>query len=303
MQPRVQRQVAGVVAEQGQLDQVVAGPGQQRVVVGPGVRVDQGLVRHPGQVLPAGRLQGERLPDRGFGVRGLLALVVPDRLPEALDEPGVVPVAVLADAHPGRSPPAGRPRPARIASRSGRSRPAPARAPPSPRTDRSGPAAAPRRRCASRPGRGPVRAGRQGPARPARSGRAVPGRARSTPASAGRAGAARAGARPAARPPGTRTAHRRAARAPTRPARARTGRRPACPIQDRSRTVLPLPGGADTTVTRAEESSCPHSPGRGTIPFAPARRATESDLSAGRIWPMIARASGPEQPAPGPGPL
>ena len=65
--------------------------------MGPGVRADQRLVRHAGQVLPADDLEGECLPDRGFSVRGLLVLVVPDGLPEAVDETGVVAVAVLGD--------------------------------------------------------------------------------------------------------------------------------------------------------------------------------------------------------------
>ena len=42
--------------------------------------------------------------------------------------------------------------------------------------------------------------------------------------------------------------------------------RPASLIQDRSRTVLPLPGGADTTVTRADAASRSNSPGRETTP-------------------------------------
>ena len=47
--------------------------------------------------------------------------------------------------------------------------------------------------------------------------------------------------------------------------------RPASPpsaIQDRSSTVLPLPAGADTTVTRAGPPSRPNSPGRATTPPA-----------------------------------
>lgn len=39
-------------------------------------------------------------------------------------------------------------------------------------------------------------------------------------------------------------------------------RRPASLIQDCSSTVLPLPAGADTTITRAGPASRPHSPGR-----------------------------------------
>jgi hypothetical protein len=40
--------------------------------------------------------------------------------------------------------------------------------------------------------------------------------------------------------------------------------RPAAPIHDRSSIVLPLPGGADTTVTRADAPSRCHRPGQDT---------------------------------------
>jgi hypothetical protein len=55
-------------------------------------------------------------------------------------------------------------------------------------------------------------------------------------------------------------------------------------IHDRSSMVFPLPGGADSTVTRANPSR-PHNPGRETTPPAPgpaARRTTDTGLSAGR---------------------
>jgi hypothetical protein len=55
--------------------------------------------------------------------------------------------------------------------------------------------------------------------------------------------------------------------------------RPAAPIHDRSSTVFPLPGGADTTVTRADAPSRSNSPERDTTPPAPGR-ATASDLPA-----------------------
>ena len=48
---------------------------------------------------------------------------------------------------------------------------------------------------------------------------------------------------------------------------------PAWLIQDRSSTVFPLPGGADTRVTRAEAPSRPTSRGRETIASAPGRAA------------------------------
>ena len=41
--------------------------------------------------------------------------------------------------------------------------------------------------------------------------------------------------------------------------------RPASAIQDRSSTVFPLPGGADTSVTRAASRSRSNSAGRDTI--------------------------------------
>ena len=59
---------------------------------------------------------------------------------------------------------------------------------------------------------------------------------------------------------------------------------PAPPIHDRSKVVFPLPGGADTTITRADAPSRPNSPPP-TLPriepsgltsiFAPVRRGTE----------------------------
>jgi hypothetical protein len=64
----------------------------------------------------------------------------------------------------------------------------------------------------------------------------------------------------------------------TRPAR------PGSPIQDRSSTVFPLPGGADSTVTRADAPSRSNSLGRGTTPPRPGRAArpvTSSGPSAG----------------------
>jgi hypothetical protein len=55
----------------------------------------------------------------------------------------------------------------------------------------------------------------------------------------------------------------------TRPAGA------ASLTQDRSSTVLPLPGGADTTVTRAGPSSRPNSPGRPPRPRQEQRPARQ----------------------------
>src|SRR5215831_21187375 len=82
---------------------------------------------------------------------------------------------------------------------------------------------------------------------------------------------------PSPRPTGTHAA---------RPAR------PAWPIQDRSNTVLPLPGGPDTTVTRTGAASRPNSLGRKTTPPAPAsatRPATASDPTADTTFPIIDR--------------
>jgi hypothetical protein len=53
------------------------------------------------------------------------------------------------------------------------------------------------------------------------------------------------------------------------PLPATAGGQQVGPIQDRSSTVLPLPGGADTTVTLAAPASRSHSPGRETTPPAP----------------------------------
>src|SRR5207302_5214918 len=75
--------------------------------------------------------------------------------------------------------------------------------------------------------------------------------------------------------------------------------RPASPIHDRSSTVFPLPGGADTTVTRAEAPSRSNNPGRDTTPPAPGRAtrpATAPDPSAG---PMARSSHDTSQQAPG----
>src|SRR6185437_11003552 len=97
VQGRVQRRVGCVVAEQRELDRVVARPRKQREVALPGVRADQGLVGDAGDVLPAGHVEGQRRPDGRFGLWCLLPLVVPHGLPEAGHEARVVAVAVLGD--------------------------------------------------------------------------------------------------------------------------------------------------------------------------------------------------------------
>src|SRR5204862_4470002 len=68
VQLRVQREVGGVVGEQGQLHQVVAGPGHLGEVVVPGVRADQAFVRDAVQVLPPDRIQRPRAADGGLGL-------------------------------------------------------------------------------------------------------------------------------------------------------------------------------------------------------------------------------------------
>src|SRR5260370_430815 len=69
--------------------------------------------------------------------------------------------------------------------------------------------------------------------------------------------------------------------------------RPASAIHDRSSTVFPLPGGADTTVTRADAASRSNNPGRDTTPPAPGRAtrpATAPDPSAGPLAGLFAQA-------------
>src|SRR5262249_22306125 len=63
-------------------------------------------------------------------------------------------------------------------------------------------------------------------------------------------------------------------------------------IQDRSSTVLPLPGGPDTTVTRVGAASRPNSLGRETTLPAPGPatpQATGSDPMADTMFPIIDR--------------
>src|SRR6201995_6110589 len=93
----VLRRVGGIVAEQFELHFVIAWTRYQRVVVIPRFRIDQRLVWHSGDVLPAGGVQGEELPHRAFGLGCLLGLIGTYRLPEALNDAGVVGVASLAD--------------------------------------------------------------------------------------------------------------------------------------------------------------------------------------------------------------
>src|SRR6202012_232987 len=93
----VLRRVGGIVAKQFELHVVIAGSRYQRVVMAPRFRIDQSLVWHSGDVLPAGGVQGEELPYRAFGLDRLLGRIGTHRLPEALNEAGIVGVTALAD--------------------------------------------------------------------------------------------------------------------------------------------------------------------------------------------------------------
>ena len=93
----VQREVGGVVGEQGQLDQVVAGPGHLGEVVLPGVGADQARIGDAVQVLPLDGVHGQSLADGGLGLGIMVLPVLPHRLPEALHEADLIAVAVLGD--------------------------------------------------------------------------------------------------------------------------------------------------------------------------------------------------------------
>src|SRR5262245_24112678 len=95
--PRVQLDVAGIAPEELQLDLVIAGPVEQRLIVGPGVRTDQARVGHAVQILPAGALQAQRTTDCRLGVGTGRSRVGEQWLPERVDEPIGVSVAVLRD--------------------------------------------------------------------------------------------------------------------------------------------------------------------------------------------------------------
>src|SRR5262249_27774817 len=62
---------------------------------------------------------------------------------------------------------------------------------------------------------------------------------------------------------------------------------PPPPIQDRNSTVLPLPGGADTTLTRACAVSRPNSRGRATTPPAPRPAPPPTAASAPATDPIV----------------
>ena len=78
--------------------------------------------------------------------------------------------------------------------------------------------------------------------------------------------------------------------------------RPASPAHNRSKTVFPLSGGADTTVTRADASSRLNSPGGhdSFCPRASDRPATAADARSGPMARSSHNASWHPQPACGP---
>ncbi len=94
---RVELPVGGVVAEERELNVVLAGAGEEREVVLPGVGIHDRRVRHAVRVLP---LHGLAAEGRAEGIaRGVGALggVGPDRIPERRHEALLVGVAVLRD--------------------------------------------------------------------------------------------------------------------------------------------------------------------------------------------------------------
>src|SRR5262249_60043069 len=89
---------------------------------------------------------------------------------------------------------------------------------------------------------------------------------------------------------GARPTARAGAGPPPRARAAPPRRHPATPdwlIHDRSSTVLPLPAGADTTITRARAPSRPTSRGRATTPPAPGPAAPPATAPAPTADPMV----------------
>src|SRR2546426_300537 len=100
LERRVQRDIAGVIEEQVELDLVVAGPREQRRVERVALGRDQRLVLHAMHVLPLGRLGREEVAERRT-VRGCgLLPVALNRVP-ALAQPLLIGVAVLRDNRRG----------------------------------------------------------------------------------------------------------------------------------------------------------------------------------------------------------
>ena len=65
--------------------------------------------------------------------------------------------------------------------------------------------------------------------------------------------------------------------------------RPVAAIQDRSRIVFPLPGGADTCTTRRARASRSKSPGRDTTPSRIPGASAASDRTAGSTAALLGR--------------
>src|SRR5215467_13337446 len=96
LERRVQRDIAGVIEEQVELDLVVAGPSEQRRVERIALGRDQRLVLYTMHVLPLGCLGREEAAQRRAILgRGFLPVAL-DRVP-ALAEPLLIGVAVLRD--------------------------------------------------------------------------------------------------------------------------------------------------------------------------------------------------------------
>src|SRR5262245_24787678 len=93
---RVQRDIAGVVEEEVELDLVVAGPSEQRRVEGVALGRDQRFLWYAMHVLPLGRFGREETAERrAICGRGLPPVAL-DRVP-ALAQPLLIGVAILRD--------------------------------------------------------------------------------------------------------------------------------------------------------------------------------------------------------------
>ena len=93
----IQRRIAAVAVEQGQLNLLIAGTVQERLHMTPSVRADRFDVANTVGVLPLGRIERQQ---RSQLVALFLGAVLPvrlDRFPEVVVDPFVVGVAVLHD--------------------------------------------------------------------------------------------------------------------------------------------------------------------------------------------------------------
>ena len=98
---RIERDVGSIVEEEVELDVLVSGAIEQRLIVAPIVRIDAGNVGHAVDILELRRFRRDEEGERGamrFGSVGPISL---DRVPESL-EPFLIGVAVLHDqcGHP-----------------------------------------------------------------------------------------------------------------------------------------------------------------------------------------------------------